>query len=54
MLVYFSYTDVNGSFREGYLWYDYESGKSYGEMEIEQGKKEPKPLHNLLISPFPH
>ena len=54
MLVYFSYTDTAGQFREGYMWYDYESGKSYGEMEIEQGEKEPDPLHSLLISPFPH
>lgn len=54
MLVYFSYTDVNSNFREGYLWYDYESGKSYGEMEIEQGEKDADPLHNLLTSPLPH
>ena len=54
MLVYFSYTDAAGQFREGYMWYDYESGKSYGEMEIEQGEKEPDLLHSLLISPFPH
>jgi len=54
MLVYFSYTDTAGQFREGYMWYDYESGKSYGEMEIEQGEKDPDPLHSLLISPFPH
>ncbi len=47
MLVYFSYTDVNDSFREGYLWYDYESGKSYGEMEIEQDGKDFNPLHTL-------
>ena len=54
MLVYFSYTDTSDQFHEGYMWYDYESGKSYGEMEIEQGEKDPDPLHSLLISPFTH
>lgn len=47
MLVYFSYTDIQGAFREGYMWYDYESGKSSGEMELEQGEKDTDPLHEF-------
>lgn len=47
MLIYFSYTDAGGNFREGYMWYDYETGKVYGEMEIEQTEKGPDPLHAL-------
>lgn len=40
MLIYFNYEDNNGKFHEGYMWYDYESGLSSGEMEIDQSKKE--------------
>lgn len=40
MLVYFSYNDINGDFHEGYMWYDYISAESSGEMELEQGEKE--------------
>lgn len=48
MQVFFSYTDTKGSLREGYLWYDYETGKSYGQMEIEQGEKTADPLYGLI------
>ena len=48
MLVYFSYTDTIGRFREGYMWYDYESGKASGEMEIEQDGKESNPVNDFL------
>jgi len=48
MLVYFSYTDTTGRFREGYMWYDYESGKASGEMEIEQDGKESNPVNDFL------
>ena len=47
MLVYFSYDDINGNFREGYMWYDYESGALSGEMELEQGKKKNYWLHGI-------
>ena len=40
MLIYFSYEDVNDIFHEGYMWYDYITGESSGEMELEQGDKE--------------
>ncbi|MBQ3559030.1 MAG: helix-turn-helix transcriptional regulator [Agathobacter sp.] len=40
MLIYFSYRDVYDVFHEGYMWYDYESGEFFGEMEINQGEKE--------------
>lgn len=40
MLVYFNYDDINGDFHEGYMWYDYISAESSGEMELEQGEKE--------------
>ncbi len=48
MLIYFSYTDALGEFHEGYFWYDYETGETYGEMEIEQGEKERYLLNDLL------
>jgi len=48
MLIYFSYTDGQDMFREGYFWYDYESGLVSGEMEIEQGNKQEDILHGLL------
>ncbi len=47
MLIYFSYYDGEFDFREGYMWYDYESGEVSGEMEIEQGEKETDPLHKI-------
>ena len=47
MLVYFSYEDINENFREGYMWYDYESGALSGEMELEQGKKKNYWLHGI-------
>lgn len=47
MLIYFFYTDVSSAFREGYFWYDYESGEVSGEMEIEQGEKETDFLHEF-------
>lgn len=40
MLIYFRYIDHDKHLHEGYMWYDYESGLSSGEMEIEQGEKE--------------
>ena len=40
LLVYFSYNDINGNFHEGYMWYDYETGRTSGEMELEQGEKD--------------
>lgn len=48
MLIYFSYTDGEKNFREGYFWYDYESGLVSGEMEIEQEEKQEDFLHGLL------
>lgn len=48
MLVYFRYTDIQGQFREGYMWYDYESGQSSGEMKLPQGEKEENPLNALF------
>ena len=39
MLIYFWYFDDAGTYHEGYMWYDYESGLVSGEMEIEQGDK---------------
>ena len=48
MLVYFYYEDINENFHEGYMWYDYESGQSSGEMELEQGEKEIYWLHDIL------
>lgn len=47
MLLYFCYTDVNGVFRQGYTWYDYESGTLSGTVEPEQGENEQDPLHVL-------
>ena len=47
MLIYFSYLDGEMYFREGYMWYDYESGEVYGEMEIEQGEKETDFIHKM-------
>mgnify|MGYP003292926436 CR=1 FL=1 len=34
MLLYFLYTDGQGRFRQGYVWYDYEAGTASGEMEV--------------------
>ena len=34
MLLYFLYTDGQGRFRQGYVWYDYEAGTASGEMEL--------------------
>lgn len=48
MLVYFSYTDVQDEFHEGYMWYDYESGISSGEIEIIQGEKETHWLNDAI------
>ena len=48
MLVYFAYIDTEGSFHEGDMWYDYESGVSSGEMEIEHGEKEIHWLNEVL------
>jgi len=39
MLLYFLYTDGKGRFRQGYLWYDYESGTASGQMEVMPEKK---------------
>ncbi len=47
MLIYFSYLDGGMDFREGYMWYDYESGEISGEMEIEQGEKETDFVHKM-------
>ena len=47
MLIYFSYFDGEMDFREGYMWYDYESGEVSGEMEIEQGEKETDFIHKM-------
>lgn len=47
MLIYFSYADAENDFREGYMWYDYESGEVSGEMEIEQGEKETDFIHKM-------
>ncbi len=48
MLIFFSYTDTAGEYREGYLWYDYETGKASGHMEIEQGEKNTDPRNEFL------
>jgi len=48
MLIYFFYTGSSGQFHEGYFWYDYETGETYGEMEIEQGEKGSYLLNDLL------
>lgn len=48
MLIYFSYKDTAGSPREGYLWYDYETGKASGQMELEQGEKNTDPRNEWL------
>lgn len=50
MLVYFSYNDAQHQFHEGYMWYDYESGHSSGEMELEQGEKDIYWLHEIFDS----
>ena len=34
MLIYFTYTDSQNQFHEGYFWYNYETGNVSGEMEI--------------------
>ena len=34
MLIYFTYTDRQNQIREGYFWYNYETGNVSGEMEI--------------------
>lgn len=34
MLIYFTYTDSQNQFHEGYFWYNYETGNISGEMEI--------------------
>ena len=34
MLIHFNYTDIQNQFHEGYFWYNYEIGKSSGEMKI--------------------
>ncbi len=47
MLLYFQYTDINGTFRQGYTWYDYECGTLSGTVESEQTEKGPDPLHAL-------
>ncbi len=47
MLIYFSYFDAEMDFREGYMWYDYESGEISGEMEIERGEKETDFIHKM-------
>ena len=48
MLIFFSYTDTAGEYREGYMWYDYETGKASGHMEIEQGEKTSDPRNEFL------
>lgn len=45
LLFYFCYNDINGDFHEGYMWYDYESGTTSGEMELKQGEKDIFFLH---------
>lgn len=47
MLIYFWYVDAADAFREGYMWYDYESGLVSGEMEIERGEKEADTMHKM-------
>ena len=48
MLVFFRYKDTGGANREGYMWYDYGTGKSSGHMEIEQGEKAPDAFYGLI------
>ena len=48
MLIFFSYTDTAGEKREGYMWYDYETGKASGHMEIEQDEKITDPRNEFL------
>ena len=48
MLIFFSYTDTAGQYREGYMWYDYETGKASGCMELEQGEKDNDPRNGFL------
>lgn len=48
MQVYFCYTDVQGQFQEGYMWYDYETGEASGHMRLKQGEKETDPFYDLI------
>lgn len=50
LLFYFSYEEINGGFHEGYMWYDYESGTTSGEMELSQGEKNIFFLHEAWDS----
>ena len=49
MLIIFHYTNRDNALQEGYMWFDYESGKISGEMKIEQGEKASNPLNDLLL-----
>lgn len=48
MQVYFCYTDKNGQFQEGYMWYDYETAEASGHMRLKQGEKESDPFYDLI------
>lgn len=48
MQVYFCYTDKNGLFQEGYMWYDYETAEASGHMRLKQGEKESDPFYDLI------
>lgn len=48
MLIFFSYTDTEGKNREGYMWYDYETGKASGFMEIGQEEKNTDPRNEWI------
>ena len=52
MLLYFRYTDVTGNLRQGYTWYDYESGTLSGTVEPERCEAEQDPLHALRDTIF--
>lgn len=34
MLLYFTYTDTNENFQEGYIWYNHETGEIFGEIKL--------------------
>lgn len=47
LLLYFNYKDIDGNLHEGYTWYDYQTGCTSGEMELELGEKEEFWLHRV-------
>lgn len=48
MLVYFFYTNTDGQFQDGYMWYDYEAHEASGYMKLKQGEKETESFYDLI------